>query len=201
VSVSSPDVTPSQSPSLQPLIVAITGATGACYGIEALRLLHQAGVETHLVVSPAGRLTIAAETDLALADVYALADVVYQPKNVGAAISSGSFQSGGMLIAPCSMRTLGEIASGVTSSLVSRAADVTLKERRRLVLLTRETPLNLIHLRNMVTLTEAGGVIMPPIPAFYHRPTSIDEIVTQTVARALTLLGVNVELRAWDGLS
>lgn len=172
------------------IIVAITGASGIVYGVRALQALRRLGVETHLVVSPAGHLTREHETDLSRAELEGLADVVHRPGDVGAAISSGSFRTMGMLVAPCSMRTLGEIASGITGSLISRAADVSLKERRRLVLLAREAPLTSIHLRNMTAVTEAGGVVFPPVPAFYTLPRSIGELVDQTVGRALDLFGL-----------
>jgi len=184
----------------EPLVVAITGASGAVLGLRALALARAAGVETHLVVSSAGRLTIAAETALDPAQTDALADRVYDPADVGAAIASGSFRTCGLLVAPCSMHTLGEIAGGVSASLITRAADVALKERRRLVLLTREAPLHLIHLRNMAAVTEAGGIIWPPVPAFYTHPKSVADIVDQTVGRALSLFGIEVEgLMRWGG--
>lgn len=185
----------------RPIIVAITGASGAIYGVRALQLLQAAGVTSHLVLSAAGELTCSHELGMSRAQVVALADVVHPSTALGASIASGSFNVAGMLIAPCSMRTLGEIASGVTSSLVTRAADVMLKERRRLVLLARETPLNLIHLRNMTTVTEAGGIIAPPVPAFYTKPQSLDDVIDQTVARALSLLDVELAgMRRWSGL-
>ncbi|WP_062464210.1 UbiX family flavin prenyltransferase [Demequina soli] len=182
------------------LIVGITGASGTAYGVRALELLREAGVETHLVMSKAAHVTRGYESELARRDVEALADHVHRPGDIDAAISSGSFLTRGMLIAPCSMRTLAEIASGASSSLVSRAADVVLKERRRLVLMVRESPLHLIHLRNMATVTEAGAVVFPPVPAMYTNPTSIDDVVTHTVARALDLFDVHVEsTRRWGG--
>jgi 4-hydroxy-3-polyprenylbenzoate decarboxylase len=175
------------------LIVGVTGATGIVYAVRALKLLRSLGIETHLIVSRAGELTRAYETDLSKEDLAALADHVYGIMDMAAPLASGSFQTLGMLIAPASMRSVAEIATGVTSSLLTRAADVVLKERRRLVLMVRETPLNLIHLRNMVTITEAGGVIFPPVPAFYTRPTTLEEIIDQSVGRALDQFGIQTD--------
>jgi 4-hydroxy-3-polyprenylbenzoate decarboxylase len=184
------------------LIVAITGASGAVYGVHLLRLLRERGdVQTHLVVSPAGWMNIDLETGLARRDIEALADVVHPVRNVGASIASGSFQTDGMVIAPCSMRTLASVALGLSDNLITRAADVVLKERRRLVLLTRETPLNLAHLRNMVSVTEMGGVIFPPVPAFYNTPSSIEDMVDHTVGRVLDLFGIAQQVSpAWAGM-
>ena len=183
------------------LIVAITGASGTIYGIRILESLKAVGIESHLVMSDSAKLTMAAETDYKPADVEALADVVHSAKNVGATISSGSFKSMGMIIAPCSIRTLSEIATGVTSSLVSRAADVVLKERRKLVLLVRETPLHAGHLRSMSQVTEYGAIVMPPVPAFYARPQTLDDMVNHTVGRALDLFGVDNSLvNRWNGM-
>jgi 4-hydroxy-3-polyprenylbenzoate decarboxylase len=173
------------------LVIGVTGASGAIYGVRALRAAAELGVESHLVVSKAAAQTLAQELDLTAADLGAQADVVYRQGDIGAAISSGSFRTLGMIIAPCSIRTLSEIATGVTSSLMSRAADVTLKERRPLVLMVRETPFHLGHLRSMVKVTEMGGVICPPLPAFYTRPQSLDDIVDQSVGRALDLFGLD----------
>lgn len=181
-------------PQQERLVVGITGATGIVYAVRALEVLRALGVETHLVVSRAAELTRAYETDLSKEDLAALADHVYNVSDVGAPISSGSFLTLGMLIAPASMRTVGEIATGVTSSLLTRAADVMLKERRRLVLMVREAPLNLIHLRNMAAITEAGGVIFPPVPSFYARPTTLEEIIDQSVGRALDQFGIHTDL-------
>ncbi|MFT4073931.1 MAG: UbiX family flavin prenyltransferase [Asticcacaulis sp.] len=181
----------------QRLIVAISGASGAVYGIRALEMLKGAGIESHLVVSKAAALSLEAETDLSLSDVQALADVIYKPADIGAAIASGSFRTLGMLIAPCSIKTLGEIATGVTSSLVSRAADVCLKERRRLVLMARESPLHLGHLRSMAAVTEMGAIVAPPVPAFYTRPQSLDDMVRQSVARSLALFDIDVPMTRW----
>lgn len=177
----------------QRLIVGVSGATGFVYAARALEVLRALGVETHLVVSKPGHLMRSYESAMTRQELEGLADVVYPINDVGAPISSGSFRTLGMLIAPCSMRSLAEIASGVTSSLLTRAADVVLKERRRLVLMAREAPLTLIHLRNMAAVTEAGGVIFPPVPAFYMRPTTIDELVDHSVGRALDQFGVHVE--------
>lgn len=180
------------------LIVGVTGATGIIYAERALRLLRSLEVETHLVVSKAAELTREYESSLSRDDLHALADVVHPIADVGASIASGSFRTLGMLVVPCSMRTVAEIASGVTSTLLTRAADVVLKERLRLVMMARETPLNLIHLRNMTTVTEAGGVIFPPVPAFYANPKSIDELVDHSVSRALDLFGLDTEcISAW----
>ncbi|HEY5208074.1 MAG TPA: UbiX family flavin prenyltransferase [Stellaceae bacterium] len=184
------------------LIVGISGASGAIYGIRALELARDAGVETHLILSAAATITIAQETDYALADVRALADTVHDHKNVAASIASGSFQTLGMLIAPCSIRSMAEIATGVTSSLLTRAADVVLKERRRLVLMVRETPLHLGHLRTMLHLTEMGAIVAPPVPAFYAAPASIDAMVTQTVGRMLDLFGLDSGVvKRWRGIA
>lgn len=176
------------------LIIGVTGASGAIYGVRLLQALRETDVETHLVMSRSAEVTIAYETDWKIAAIHALADVVYPAADIGAAISSGSFKTLGMAIAPCSMRTLGEIASGVSSSLVSRAADVVLKERRRLVLLARETPLHLGHLRAMVAVTEMGGIVMPPVPSFYAMPETVQDIVDHTVGRLLDLFDVEVGL-------
>ena len=173
-----------------PLVVGISGASGAMLGIRTLDACRELGVATHLVVSRAAALTIAEETGLDLASVAAKADVVHRAGDVGAAIASGSFPTRGMIIAPCSVRSMSEIATGVTSSLMTRAADVTLKERRRLVLMVRETPLHLGHLRTMVQLAEIGAVIAPPMPAFYAAPQSLADVVDQAVGRALDLFGL-----------
>lgn len=182
--------------------VAITGASGALYGLKILDLLRARGdTEIHLVVSPSGWLTIASESDLNKEEIEAKAHVVHSPKSVGNCIASGSYPSKGMVIAPCSMHTLASVAHGFSDNLITRAADVCLKERRRLVILPRETPLNLAHLRNMVSVTEMGGVVMPPVPALYNRPASIDELVTHTAQHALELLGLpDVGRKVWQGL-
>ncbi|MBW8882611.1 MAG: UbiX family flavin prenyltransferase [Asticcacaulis sp.] len=185
----------------QRLIIAISGASGAVYGITALKMLRHAGVESHLIVSRAAALSLDAETELSLRDVHALADVVHKPGDIGATIASGSFRTMGMLVAPCSIKSLSEIATGVTSSLISRAADVCLKERRRLVLMVRESPLHLGHLRTMAAVTEMGAIVAPPVPALYARPRSIDEMVAQTVGRALDLFDIPVDIQRWNGLA
>jgi 4-hydroxy-3-polyprenylbenzoate decarboxylase len=176
------------------LVVGLSGASGAVLGVRVLELCAELGVESHLVVSRAAALTLAEETGLDLAQVSAKASVTYRAGDIGAAIASGSFATMGMIIAPCSVRTMSEIATGVTASLLTRAADVTLKERRRLVLMVRESPLHLGHLRTMTALTEAGAVIAPPVPAFYARPANVAEIVDQCVGRALDLFGLS-----WSG--
>lgn len=180
------------------LVIGITGASGVGYGLRALAACRDLGVESHLVMSRSSALTLAQETALAPADVQAQADVAYRAGDVGAAIASGSFQTLGMLVAPCSVRTMSEIATGVTSSLLTRAADVTLKERRPLVLMVRETPLHLGHLRTMVRLAEMGAVIAPPLPAFYAKPQTLAEMVDQSVGRALDLFGLAwAPVRRW----
>jgi 4-hydroxy-3-polyprenylbenzoate decarboxylase len=183
------------------IIVAISGASGAVYGVRLLQVLRDTpGLESHLVVSSAGWRNVQEEHGLQRADIEALAHHVHDIANVGAAIASGSFQCSGMVVAPCSMRTLAAIAHGLSDNLMTRAADVLLKERRRLVLMVRESPLNLIHLRNMVSASEAGAIICPPMPAFYLRPQSVDDIINFSVARALDLLDVPHTLAArWNG--
>jgi flavin prenyltransferase len=176
------------------LVVGITGASGVIYGIRALELLAEAGIETHLVVSKAAELTIAYETEYKIADLREKASHWYAVGDIGAAISSGSFRTMGMLIVPCSVRSMSEIATGITSSLVSRAADVVLKERRRLVLGVRETPLHSGHLRTMLQLSDMGAVIAPIVPAFYARPTSLDDIVNHTVGRLLDLFDIETDV-------
>lgn len=173
------------------LIVGISGASGVIYGIRMLEALNKLPVESHLVMSKSAEMTIAYETDMKSADVKALADVVYPIGDIGAAISSGSFRTMGMVVAPCTIRSLSEIASGVTSSLLSRAADVVLKERRRLVLMLRETPLHAGHVQSMLRATEMGAIIAPPVPAFYTRPQTLDDIVNQTVGRVLDLFEID----------
>lgn len=181
------------------IIVAISGASGAVIGIEALRLLREAGgFETHLIVSPSGARTIIEETDMSVGDVEALADVRHPFRDIGAPLASGSFQTAGMLVAPCSVRTLGGIATSLGDNLIVRAADVCLKERRRLVLMVRETPLHLGHIELMANVTRYGAIVMPPMPNFYTRPTSVGDIVTQLAARALDVMGISVDaLRRW----
>lgn len=182
------------------IIVGISGASGAIYGIELLKALKNAGFETHLVISKNGQITIAYETEYSVADVQRLADHFYSNNDLSAHISSGSFKTEGMIIAPCSVKTLAEIATGVTPSLLSRAADVIMKERRRLVILPRETPLTSIHIRNMLTLSDMGAIIAPPVPAFYARPKSLDDMVAHTVGRTLDLFGIETgKIKRWQG--
>ena len=184
------------------LVVAITGASGAMYGIRLLQWLREsAQVETHLMISDAGVLSMHYELDMKRKDIEALADVVHSVRDVGACVASGSFQSEGMIIAPCSMKTLGSVAHGLSDNLISRAADVMLKERRRLVLMVRETPFNLAHLRNMTAVTEMGGIIYPPLPALYQKPQSIEEMVDHTTGRVLDLFGIQQTLAPqWQGI-
>ncbi|MBI1943092.1 MAG: UbiX family flavin prenyltransferase [Betaproteobacteria bacterium] len=184
------------------LVVAITGASGAAYGVALLRELRRAsGWQSHLVLTDAGALNCWHELRLARKQVERLADFAHHPRDIAAPIASGSFLAEGMVIAPCSMKTLAAVAHAHADDLASRAADVTLKERRRLVLLVRETPLNLAHLRNMVAVTEMGGIVFPPVPALYARPGSIDDLVAHTVARVLDLFGIHSgRLRRWQGL-
>lgn len=173
------------------LVIGVSGASGVVYGLRALDACRELGVESHLIFSKAAALTLSQETGLSLAEVQARADVSHRVGDVGASVASGSFPTLGMIIAPCSVRTMSEIATGVTSSLLTRAADVTLKERRPLVLMVRETPLHVGHLRTLVRLAEMGAVIAPPMPAFYARPTSLEEMVDQSVGRALDLFGLS----------
>ena len=191
------------TPAPRRIIVAISGASGAVYGARLLQVLQgMADVESHLVVSDAGWRNLQHELDMDRAFVEAMADRVHDAANVGAAIASGSFRCSGMVIAPCSMRTLAAVAHGLGDNLLTRAADVMLKERRRLVLLVRESPLHLTHLRNMVSVTEMGGIICPPVPAFYLRPQSVGDIVDYSVARALDLLDIPHTLAPrWEGLT
>ena len=183
------------------LIVGISGASGVTYGVRVLDALRELGVESHLVVTRAALLTLSQETDLSADDLMGRADVTHRLNDVGASIASGSFRTMGMIIAPCSVRTMGEIATGVTSTLLTRAADVALKERRRLVLMVRETPLHLGHLRTMTALAEMGAIIAPPLPAFYAKPASIAEMVDQSVGRALDLFDLDWSaVRRWNGL-
>jgi len=186
------------------LVVGISGASGVVYGVRLLQLLRNAGIETHLVMSRTAEVAFAYETELKIADVRALAHTSHSIDNMAAPISSGSFRTAGMIVAPCSMRSMSEIASGVTTTLLTRAADVTLKERRRLVLMVRETPLHTGHLRTMTALSEMGAIIAPPVPAFYAKPETIEDIVDHTVGRALDLFDVDVgSVRRWgeDGSS
>jgi 4-hydroxy-3-polyprenylbenzoate decarboxylase len=183
------------------LVVGLTGATGAVYGTRLLKRARELGAETHLVATPAGVLNAHHELGMDRQALEALADHAHAPGDVGACIASGSFPAAAMVVAPCSMKSLAAIAHGFGDNLLTRAADVTLKERRRLVLLVRETPFNLAHLRNMTAVTEMGGIVFPPLPAFYHRPSSIDELVDDTVERVLALLGLDAAApKAWTGL-
>ena len=183
------------------LIVGLTGASGALYGVRLLERARALGVETHLVATPAGILNVHHELGLNREALEALATHAHAPGDVGACIASGSFASDAMVIAPCSMKTLAAVAHGFGDNLLTRAADVTLKERRRLLLMVRETPFNLAHLRNMTAVTEMGGIVFPPLPAFYHRPQTIDELVNDTVERVLDLLGVrDAAPQRWQGL-
>jgi 4-hydroxy-3-polyprenylbenzoate decarboxylase len=182
------------------LIVGISGATGVAYGIRLLEALRTCDVESHLVVSRPGLMTLNYETDLTRDDLYALADVVYAPNDIGAAISSGSMITLGMIVAPCAVKSAAEIASGATQTLLTRAADVTLKERRRLVLMVRESPLHTGHLRTLTEASEIGAIIMPPMPAFYPRPETIEDMIDHTVGRALDLFGIEHDLlKRWTG--
>ena len=187
------------------VIIGISGASGAIYGIRMLEVLREAGVYTHAIISNNAKLTIAAETDYSLDQVKALAGEVHPVNDMAACISSGSHPSCGMIIAPCSMRSLGEIASGVTTTLITRSADVTLKERRKLVLMTRETPLHLGHIRNMAAATEMGAIIAPPVPAFYSKPSSLHDMIDHTIGRILDMFSeeLNIEhnlVKRWSGM-
>lgn len=183
------------------LIVGISGSSGTIYGIRLLQALAGTSVTSHLIMSKPAEMTLAYETDFKAADVRAMADKAYPINDVGAAPASGSFRTAGMVIAPCSMKTLAEIATGMSTNLLTRAADVTLKERRRLVLMVRETPFNRAHLRNMLNVTEMGGIIAPPVPAFYTRPQSLDEMVDHSVGRVLDLFDIDNQLAGrWDKL-
>jgi 4-hydroxy-3-polyprenylbenzoate decarboxylase len=186
---------------MRDLVIAITGATGAVYGVRLLQVLRaDPGIRTHLLLSSAGVLNLKQELDMGRAEAEALADVVHNVRDVGASIASGSFQTDGMVIAPCSMKTLAAVAHGLADNLITRAADVTLKERRRLILMVRETPFNLAHIRNMEAVTLMGGIIFPPLPGFYHRPQSIDDMINHTIGRVLDLLNVAHELTPrWQG--
>ena len=182
------------------IIVGISGASGFVYGVRLLRLLRAQDVETHLVVSKSAQVTMAYETDWKLGDVLALADRHYRNDDLAACISSGSYRTLGMIVAPCSMRTLAEIATGMSSTLLTRAADVVLKERKRLVLLARETPLHLTHLKNMLAVTEMGAIVAPPVPAFYAKPASLEEMIDHTLGRVLDVFGLDTgSVRRWAG--
>ena len=185
------------------IVLGMTGATGAIYGVRLLQILRELGeYETHLVMTSAGVLNLAHELDLKRADVQAMADITYDYRDLGACIASGAFHTDGMIIAPCSMKTLAAVAHGYSDNLVTRAADVSLKERRRLVIVPRETPLNLIHIRNMATVTEVGGIIFPPLPAFYNTTKTLNQLIDETVGRILGLLGIEAPglYEPWLGL-
>lgn len=189
------------SPTPRRLIVGISGASGAIYGIRILQALQGSGIETHLVMTESARITLAAETDMSSTDVEKLASEVHNVRNIGATVSSGSFKTMGMVIAPCSVRTMSEIAWGTTSNLLTRAADVVLKERRRLVLMLRETPLHAGHLQTMLQVTNSGAIIMPPVPALYAKPQSVMEMIDHTVGRCLDLFDIDTALvDRWPGL-
>ena len=184
------------------LVVGVTGATGAVYAVRLLERARELGLETHVVVTPSGVLNAHHELGLDRGGLEALADHAHAPGDIGACLASGSFETAAMVVAPCSMRSLAAIAHGLSDNLLTRAADVVLKERRRLVLMVRETPFNLAHLRNMVAVTEMGAIVFPPLPAFYHRPTSIDELVAESVERVLALAGVSQAApKSWAGLN
>ena len=181
------------------LIVGISGASGVIYGVRLLEALQELPVETHLVMTRTAEVTLAHETDLKVSDVRRLADVAYRIDDLAAAVSSGSFRTIGMIVTPCSMRSLGKIAHGITSNLLTRAADVVLKEHRKLVLVARETPLHAIHLRNMATLADMGAIIAPPVPAFYNRPKTLDDIIDHTVGRVLDLFDLDIgTVKRWS---
>ncbi len=183
------------------LVIGVTGATGSLYAIRMMQTLraNAPDVETHLIVSGSGVLNIKHELDIGRHEVYALADKVHSIRDVGATIASGAFETAGMVVVPCSMRTLAAVAIGLSDNLITRAADVTLKERRKLVMVVRETPFNLAHLRNMTAITEMGGIVFPPLPAFYHRPKSIEEMVDHTVSRILEMVSIDVNGPRWAG--
>lgn len=183
------------------VVVGVTGATGQLYAIKALEFLANADVETHLVLSDAAGLNIRQESEYTVEDVRSLADYVHDNRNIGAPTASGSFRTRGMLVTPCSMKTLSNIAHGNSTNLIARSADVALKERRPLVLMPREKPFNRIHLKNMLDVTDAGAIVMPPLPSFYNRPASIEEMVARTVARTLTYFDVDVAFDEWEGIS
>lgn len=186
---------------VQHIIIGISGASGAIYGVRMLEALREVeSVKTHLVMSKMAHVTLATETSYSVSDVQALADYVHDAKDLAAAISSGSFKTLGMVVAPCSMRSLAEIATSLSTTLLTRAADVVLKERRKLVLMVRETPLTTVHLKNMVTVSEMGGIIAPPVPAFYQNPESLDDVVNHSVGRVLDIFDIDHALvRRWQG--
>jgi 4-hydroxy-3-polyprenylbenzoate decarboxylase len=181
------------------LVVGISGASGVIYGVRLLKALQELPVESHLVMTRTAEVTLAHETEFKVTEVRRLAHVAYKVDDLAAAISSGSFRTLGMIVAPCSMRSLGEIANGISSNLLTRAADVVLKERRRLVLLARETPLHAVHLRNMMTLAEMGAIIAPPVPAFYNKPATLDDVIDHTIGRVLDLFGLDSgKVKRWS---
>lgn len=184
----------------QRIIVGITGATGQIFGIRLLELLAETTYESHLILSESAKITINQETDYKISEIKALASEAHNPANIGAKTASGSFQTDGMVIAPCSMKTLSNIATGNAQNLIARSADVTLKERRPLVLMPREKPFNRIHLQNMLTVTDAGAVVFPPFPSFYQNPSTIDEMITRTVSRVLSLLDIEIDIDEWTGI-
>lgn len=189
--------------SVKKIVIGITGATGAIYGIRLLQVLRERdGYETHLVISKSGFLNIHHELGLSRNDVYGMAHVIYDDNDLGAAIASGAFHTEGMIIAPCSMKTLSALAHGYSNNLVSRSADVALKERRKLIIVPRETPLNIIHIRNMAAVTEAGGIVFMPVPAFYNKPETIEQLVDDTVGRILDVFGIEIPglYQSWIGL-
>ncbi|PLS16025.1 3-octaprenyl-4-hydroxybenzoate carboxy-lyase [Bacillus sp. M6-12] len=187
---------------MKKIVVGISGASGAIYGIRCLETLNKLGIESHVVFSSSAERTIEYETDYSVEKVISLCSFVYDIKDIGASISSGSFQVDGMIIAPCSIKTLSSIANSFNDNLLTRAADVTLKEKRKLVLMLRETPLHLGHLRLMQSVTENGGIILPPVPSFYHKPKSIDDIINQSVGKALDQFGIDAQLfERWKGLN
>jgi 4-hydroxy-3-polyprenylbenzoate decarboxylase len=184
------------------IIVAITGASGAIFGIRTLEILKKIeGVKTHLIISKSANITISHETDRKISEIKELADFCYNIEDISACLASGSFKTDGMIVAPCSIKTMSAIAHSYCDNLITRAADVILKERKKLVLMLRETPLHIIHLRNMLAVAEAGGIIYPPVPAFYSNPSNIDDMINNTIYRMLDLFGLdNAELKRWKGL-
>jgi len=197
--MTSQELKPNQPP--RRLIVGISGASGVVYGVRILQVLKGSGIETHLVMSDSAKMTLATESNLSVKEVEALATEVHNAKNIGASISSGSYKTMGMVIAPCSIRSLSEVAYGMTSSLLTRAADVALKERRRLVLMVRETPLHNGHLRALLQASENGAIIMPPVPALYARPETLDDMINHTVGRCLDLFDIDTDLaKRWAGM-
>lgn len=185
-----------------PIVIGMTGATGQAYGVRALELLAETDHEVHLILSDAAKITLKQETDTSPSQVQALADITHSNENIGAATASGSFKSEGMLVTPCSMKTLSNIAMGNTGNLITRSGDVMLKERRPLVLMPREKPFNRIHLQNMLSVTDAGAIVFPPFPSFYQKPDTVDEMITRTVSRALShVANVDLAIDEWQGLN